>query len=126
MVKQQPERVIVYRGFDAGLLDMVEGRLREEGLEPIRLGRSRPELLGIGTAALEQMIEVPAAMAEEARRLIEAIHAKPDAKTLSELERQATEAAPVRERQAAPVSAVDIRYVLFVILVGAVVYALMR
>ena len=64
--------VVVYRGFALPALDLVEAMLQAEGLEPRRLGKASPSLLGVGDNAIEQLIEVPRAHEQAALALIAA------------------------------------------------------
>jgi hypothetical protein len=64
--------VVVYRGFAAPTLDMMQGMLEAEGLQPRRVGNASPALAGIGEAAIEQCIEVAPEHAQAARALIAA------------------------------------------------------
>jgi hypothetical protein len=82
--------VVVYRGFAVPTLDLVQTMLQAEGLEPRRLGKATPALLGVGSFAVEQLIEVPRQHEETARALIAAsLQAPTDAAQSEELEAQA-------------------------------------
>lgn len=64
--------VVVYRGFAVPTLDLVQAMLDAEGLEPRRLGKASPALLGVGNSAVEQLIEVPREHEQSALALIAA------------------------------------------------------
>ena len=85
--------IVVYRSGSAAALDLVEAMLTAEGLQPRRLGRASPALLGAGESAVAQLIEVPAAHAEVARALVAASEsADNDPKASAELEDEALRA----------------------------------
>ncbi len=81
--------VSVYRGHDPASLDLVEGLLRSEGFEYRRLGRSNGALVGAGSSAIEQVIQVLDTEFDRARELIEAGH-EPVAVSDSEATNEAT------------------------------------
>jgi hypothetical protein len=83
--------VVVYRGFAVPMLDLVQGMLHAEGLEPRRLGTASPAQLGVGNFAVEQLIEVPRKHEQTALMLI-AASASVDASQSDELEKQALNA----------------------------------
>ena len=92
--------VVVYRGFDLSALDLVESMLQAEGITPRRQGKTVPSMLGLGNAALEQLIAVAPERAAEARALIAASdHAQPQSE-VDDLEAQALGARSV-EREGA-------------------------
>lgn len=70
MAPSPAQPVVVYRGTDVTTLDLLEGLLRVEGLQPTRLGRADPALLGAGIGVVEQRIAVPPAHAARAEALI--------------------------------------------------------
>jgi hypothetical protein len=84
--------VVVYRGFDPAGLDLVESMLRAEGLEPRRLGKAQAALLGIGNAALEQLIAVAPEHESAALALIAASQQASEPGQLEALEAQALQA----------------------------------
>jgi PleD family two-component response regulator len=85
--------VVVYRGFAVPALDLVQAMLDAEGFEPRRLGRANPALLGVGNAAVEQLIEVRREHENAAVALITAsLQASPDAAQSEKLEQQALSA----------------------------------
>lgn len=89
------ETEVVYRSMDVVALALIEDRLRLAGLEPYRLGRVEPALLGAGMAALEQLIAVPQAHASAARALIEQTEQlAQDPSQQAELEAEALDAIP--------------------------------
>jgi hypothetical protein len=63
---------VVYRGYDPVELDLIEAQLRAAGVPYVRLGRGNAALLGVGNYIVEQLIEVGAEHADEARALISA------------------------------------------------------
>jgi hypothetical protein len=67
--------------------------LRAEGLEPRRLGKASPALLGAGDWAIEQLIEVPRQHEPAARALIAASRPGEDAQS-NDLDVQALSAGP--------------------------------
>lgn len=71
MDEAEMESVVVYRGMDTVVLDLVEDALRVRGLSPRRLGRANPALLGLGVASVEQLIAVPHACVQEASRVVQ-------------------------------------------------------
>lgn len=84
---------VVYRGFSVTVLELVQAMLHAEGLEPRRLGKANPALLGVGNFAVEQLIAVPREHEQEALALIaETLRASTDAAQAEELETQALSA----------------------------------
>ncbi|MDD9938185.1 MAG: DUF2007 domain-containing protein [Myxococcales bacterium] len=83
MTTQSQGHVVVFRAVDPHLLDLVQGMLDSEGMQPRRLGGTNAALMGGGTSAFEQLIEVPARHAEAARTLIEASQTPSDAEELT-------------------------------------------
>lgn len=74
-------------------LDLVQAMLHAEGLEPRRLGKASPALLGLGNSAVEQLIEVPREHEQAALALIAAsLQGSPDAAQSEDLEKQALSA----------------------------------
>jgi len=88
------EHVVVYRSYDAVAVEMVEGMLETQGLQPRRLGRANAALAGVGSYAVEQGVEVPAAHAERARALVDELDHDADATQAAALEDEALSAAP--------------------------------
>jgi hypothetical protein len=87
------EWVVVYRGLAVPALDLVQAMLHAEGLEPRRLGKASPALLGIGNFAVEQLIEVPRKHEQAALALIAASLLPPTDEAQSEaLENEALNA----------------------------------
>jgi len=85
--------VVVYRGFAVPALDLVQAMLEAEGLEPRRLGKANPAMLGIGNSAVEQLIEVRREHEQAAVALIAAsLQGSADAAQSEELEQQALNA----------------------------------
>lgn len=116
--------VIVYRGFDVTGLDMVESMLRAEGLEPQRLGKAQPALLGVGNAAVEQLIAVAPEHADAAISLIGASQRVPNGQLeLAELEAQALSAEPARSPG---IRGPNLKLLVLLILGGALLYSLLR
>jgi len=98
----QDDWVVVYRGHAMSALDLVEAMLAAEGLEPRRLGRASPALLGAGEMAIEQLIEVRAENVEAARALVVASEsASSDPHAIEELEAEALRAELPREPERA-------------------------
>lgn len=85
-----PGRTVVFRGTEPAELQLVEGRLELEGLQPLRLGRVHPALAGGGNSAFQQLITVP-------NRYVAAAQALLDLGCVDEgeLERQALAAEPL-------------------------------
>lgn len=85
--------VVVYRGFAVPALDLVQAMLHAEGLEPRRLGKASPALLGIGNFAVEQLIEVSREHEQAALALLAAsVQGSTDTERSEELETQALNA----------------------------------
>jgi hypothetical protein len=84
---------VVYRGFAVPTLDLVQAMLDAEGLEPRRLGKANPALLGIGNSAVEQLIEVPREHEQAALALIaDSLRGPADGAQSEELEKEALNA----------------------------------
>ena len=88
-------RTVVFRGTEPAELQLVEGRLELEGLQPLRLGRAHAALAGGGNSAFEQLITVPNRFVAAAQALLD-----PACVDESELERQALAAEPLEAPRA--------------------------
>jgi hypothetical protein len=119
---------VVYRGFSVPALDIVQAMLQAEGLEPRRLGKASPAMLGAGNFAVEQLIEVPREHEQVALALIaDALRGSTDAARSEELETQALSAPPASASPAvAGQGGFSARVIAVIVVVAVVLYLLLR
>jgi Putative prokaryotic signal transducing protein len=63
-------RVVVFRSYDPIAIELAEAQLEAAQIPAIRLGRGNAALLGGGSSLIEQLLEVAAEQADEARALL--------------------------------------------------------
>jgi hypothetical protein len=121
--------VVVYRGFAVPALDLVEAMLQSEGLEPRRLGKASPSLLGVGDWAIEQLIEVPREHEQAALALVAAsLQVSSDATQADDLETQALNAPrePPNDAADAKRGGLNVKTIMLIVVVAILLFFWMR
>jgi hypothetical protein len=84
-----PAKRIIFRSYDPIAIDLAESRLRAAEIPFVRIGRGNAAMLGAGDSIIEQLLEVDAEHADQARELLTAAASDTDD----------PDASPVEERE---------------------------